>query len=156
MNKQILHQLIINALEAVLDTANKAARQAHETATHVETVAENKYDTFGLEASYLASGQAKRVLQAEQDLRCFRNLPLKNFDEHNEIGFGAYIELTDSQAHKMQLFLSPVAGGISIDYEGKHIAVVTAEAPLGKKLLGASIDDEIVINARQYAVTRLA
>ena len=56
MNKAKLHQTIITALNVVLETSKKAAIQAHETATNGETVAENKYDTFALEASYLAAG----------------------------------------------------------------------------------------------------
>jgi len=34
---------------------------AHETATHEENIAENKYVTLGLEAAYLATGQARRA-----------------------------------------------------------------------------------------------
>ena len=156
MNKHTLHQMIIEALEAVLEAACKAARQAHETATHKEAIAENKYDTFGLEASYLAAGQAKRVLKAEEDLRCFGNLPVKDFDESSEISFGAYVELSDSQGRAMHLFVSPVAGGIAIEYEGLRIGLVTAEAPLGKKLLGANLDDDISHNETHYVITRLA
>ena len=156
MNKQKLHQIILEALEAVLEAASNAARQAHETATHKEAIAENKYDTFGLEASYLAAGQAKRVLKAEEDLRCFANLPVKDFDENSEISFGAYVELSDSQGRAMHLFVSPVAGGIAIEYEGMRIGLVTADAPLGKKLLGASLDDEISHNETHYVITRLA
>lgn len=161
MNKHKLHQLILDALEAVYDAASNAARQAHETATHKETIAENKYDTFGLEASYLAEGQLKRALQAEEDIRRFRNLVVKNFSENDEIGYGAYVELSDQQGQVLHLFVSPVAGGIAIDYDGRRIGLVTAEAPLGKKLLGAGLDDAILFNAKSlneklYQVTRLA
>ena len=61
MNKTTVHQLIIDKLRIDLDVAERAAQTAYETATHEENVAENKYDTLGLEASYLATGQARRM-----------------------------------------------------------------------------------------------
>ncbi len=59
MNKQTVHQLILDKLKIDLDIAERAAQTAYETATHEENIAENKYDTLGLEASYLAAGQAE-------------------------------------------------------------------------------------------------
>jgi hypothetical protein len=58
--------------------AEQAVRAAHETATHEENIAENKYDTLGLEAAYLATGQARRaeaIRQAMADWRQFRPRP---------------------------------------------------------------------------------
>jgi hypothetical protein len=60
MHKPTVHQLILDKLRIDLDIAERAAQTAYETATHEENIAENKYDTLGLEASYLAAGQAKR------------------------------------------------------------------------------------------------
>lgn len=56
MNKQDVLQRIIDKLNIDLDIAERAAQTAYETATHEENIAENKYDTLGLEASYLAAG----------------------------------------------------------------------------------------------------
>ena len=39
---------------AVLELLQRAAQTAYEAATHAENIAENKYDTLGLEASYLS------------------------------------------------------------------------------------------------------
>jgi len=49
MNKQTVHQLILDKLRVDLDIAERAAQTAYETATHEENIAENKYDTLGLE-----------------------------------------------------------------------------------------------------------
>src|SRR3990167_5836127 len=60
LNKaQLLHQVIAH-LETALSQAQQAAQTAYEAATDEENIAENKYDTLGLEASYLATGQARR------------------------------------------------------------------------------------------------
>lgn len=44
----------------------KVARTAHAEATHEESRPEDKYDTRGLEAAYLASGQAKQAAEAKR------------------------------------------------------------------------------------------
>ncbi len=66
MDKFLLRQQVLERLAEDLQQAEQAVRVAHETATHEENIAENKYDTLGLEAAYLATGQARR---AEADAR---------------------------------------------------------------------------------------
>ena len=55
MNKFSLQQQVLKRLAEDLLQAEDAVRVAHETATHAENIAENKYDTLGLEAAYLAA-----------------------------------------------------------------------------------------------------
>ena len=69
MDKQSIAQQVIEHLTGDLSAAEQAARVAHETATHEENIAENKYDTLGLEAAYLAAGQARRVEEIGLTLR---------------------------------------------------------------------------------------
>ncbi len=61
MDKFLLQQRVLKRLAEDLVQVEQAAREAHETATHEENIAENKYDTLGLEAAYLATGQARRA-----------------------------------------------------------------------------------------------
>ena len=81
MNKYAVHTLILEKLGVDLDIAQRAAQTAYETATHEENIAENKYDTLGLEASYLATGQARRVEEIKQALTLCQNLPVRPYDE---------------------------------------------------------------------------
>ena len=69
MNKTHLIAQIIAALEHDLDVVTRAAQSAYEAATAEENIAENKYDTLGLEASYLATGQARRSAEIRQALQ---------------------------------------------------------------------------------------
>lgn len=85
MDKKKLLRLITEKLAADLEVAVRAAQTAHETATHEENVAENKYDTLGLEAAYLAAGQSRRVEEIRQALGLYRNLVLRDFDEEQGI-----------------------------------------------------------------------
>jgi hypothetical protein len=63
MNKQTVHQLILDKLRRSRHRGTRRADR-YETATHEENIAENKYDTLGLEASYLAAGETGRGNQA--------------------------------------------------------------------------------------------
>ena len=54
MDKFLLQQQVLQRLSEDLLQAEEAVREAHETATHEENIAENKYDTLGLEAAYLS------------------------------------------------------------------------------------------------------
>ena len=78
MDKFLLQQQVLERLAEDLLQAEQAVRAAHETATHEENIAENRYDTLGLEAAYLATGQARRaeaIRQAMATWRRFRPSP---------------------------------------------------------------------------------
>ena len=60
MDKQSLHQALLMRLRADLELLERAAHTAREAATHEESKAENKYDTRGLEASYLGRRAGSR------------------------------------------------------------------------------------------------
>ena len=61
MDKLLQQQQVLERLAEDLLQAEEAARAAHEAATQEEKIAENKYDTLGLEAAALATGQARRA-----------------------------------------------------------------------------------------------
>ncbi|WP_141063750.1 GreA/GreB family elongation factor [Pseudomonas lactucae] len=153
MNKHAVHQLILEKLTADLCIAQRAAQTAYETATHEENIAENKYDTLGLEASYLAAGQAKRVEEIKQALALCQNLQLRAYDERRGIEIGTLMGLEDENGRQQWLFLAPDAAGLKVDVVGQPVTVITPRSPLGKSLLGKCIDDEVeiqVAGARQH------
>lgn len=157
MNKQTVHQLILDKLKIDLDIAERAAQTAYETATHEENIAENKYDTLGLEASYLAAGQARRVEEIRQALALCQNLTLRPYDARRGIQVGTLIALEDEDGREQWLFLGPDAAGLKIALVGQPITVITPRSPLGRGLLGKFEGDEVeivVAGARQqFAVT---
>ncbi|MCX7079997.1 MAG: GreA/GreB family elongation factor, partial [Pseudomonas sp.] len=133
------------------------AQTAYETATHEENIAENKYDTLGLEASYLAAGQAKRVEEIRQALVLCQNLTLRPYDEQQGIQIGTLLGLADDNGNQQWLFLGPDAAGLKVYLVGQLITVITPRSPLGKSLLGKFEGDEVEINVagtrQQFAVT---
>jgi transcription elongation GreA/GreB family factor len=159
MNKHSVHQLILDKLRVALDIAERAAQTAYETATHEENIAENKYDTLGLEASYLAAGQAKRVEEIRHSLALCQNLTLRAYDENRGIEVGALLGLEDEKGREQWLFLAPDAAGLKVDVVGQPITVITPRSPLGKSLLGKCEGDEVEIlvagTRQQFAVTEV-
>ncbi len=134
------------ALKQVHQGAVDAASRAHDTATADENEAENKYDTLGLEAAYLAHGQSQRVAECEADLLAFSKLMAKGGATHQQgISSGALFILKDEQGVEQTLFLGPAAGGLKIRYMGRNVLIITPSAPLGKAVQGCLIDDEVEV-----------
>ena len=148
MNKKALVEKLISKLEAERKALAEAALHTYEAATHEESEAEDQYDTRGLEASYLAGAQAKRVAEVEQALHVLKHLDLRNFSQGQAIAAGALVEL-DHEGKTSFCLLLPMAGGLSIDHEGHHIQVITPKSPLGEALVGRSIGDVAVIDVGQ-------
>lgn len=151
MNKPQLHRLIVAALERDLAIAQRAAQTAYETATHEENIAENKYDTLGLEASYLATGQARRMAQIAQALNRLRELPISNHRSARGIQLGDYIELETPEGQTRALFLGPDAAGLVVNAQGRAVTVITPHAPLGHALVGKQEGEEISVKVANRA-----
>lgn len=143
MNKNTLRQAIINAIRQDLETATKAADTARETATSKETVAENKYDTFGLEASYLAHGQSKRAAELLQAIDCYESLPFAQFTETEEIALSALVTLNADEKGTKHFFIGPDAGGLKVQWQDIEVMIITPHTPLGRQLIGKQLDDEV-------------
>ena len=147
MNKSILRQAVIEQLSLDLDTARRAAQSAYEAATHKENVAENKYDTLGLEASYLATGQARRMEEIRQALALYQQLTLRPYDDRTGIGMGALITLEAENGNRQWLFLGPEAAGLKLALDERPVTVITPRSPLGRSLLGRHEGDEVQVMA---------
>ncbi len=135
MNKaELLKQIIAKLIEslAVLD---KAARASHEEATHESSKAESKYDTRGLEAAYLAGGQARQAKELMDSIKLYSTLRTKDFPGDQPIDLTALVEL-ESDGTRGTYFLGPKNGGLDIEFSGKEVTVITPESPLGQNLMG--------------------
>jgi len=156
MNKSQLIKTILKELNMVHQSAIKAAQRAYDTATDEANEAENKYDTLGLEASYLAHGQSKRVLECEADLITFKKLPSITFNNKSAVTTGALVGIEDIKGNEQFVFLSPVAGGLKINCQDKEVTLVTSISPLGKALMTHFINDEIEVmiksKKKQYQI----
>ena len=139
----MLQQQVLERLAEDLRQAEQAARAAHETATHEESVAENKYDTLGLEAAYLATGQARRADAIRQALDHWRRFRPRPYDASKGIELGALVCLVDPADKQQQLFLGPAGGSMTLVSGDQLVQVISSEAPLGRAMLGKCEGDEV-------------
>src|ERR1051325_2304099 len=84
---------IVESLADSLGVLDKAARASHAEATHESSKAENKYDTRGLEAAYLAGGQARQARDILDSIQAYESLELKNFVQGDFIDLTALVEV---------------------------------------------------------------
>src|SRR5258705_13741100 len=101
MNKALLLQQIIATLNENLSVLQKAARASHIEATHESSKAENKYDTRGLEAAYLAGGQARQAKEILDSIKLYQSLPLRDFGPDDPIDLTAVVELDADHLQSM-------------------------------------------------------
>ena len=158
MNKRALIKKIIAELTSGLEAYLRAARAAHAEATHEQSKAENKYDTRGLEASYLARGQSKQAAELEAAIAAFEKLDARNYGAGEPIDLGALVEL-ESAGERTLYFIGPKAGGTEVMHQKREVLVITPQSPLGEQLVGRKQRDLLQMNiagARsQYRVTRV-
>ncbi len=138
MDKRALVDLIIAHLTAELGRFANAARSAQAEATNEQSKAENKYDTRGLEASYLAHGQSRQARETEVARQQFANLALRDFGAKDAIDLGALVEINGTL-----YFIGPSAGGTEVTHEGREVLVITPQSPLGQELIGKRCGDRV-------------
>lgn len=141
MNKRAIIKKIVAKLTGELELYFRAAQFARAEATHEQNKAENKYDTRGLEASYLARGQSRQAAELEAAITEFEKLAAKPAESGAPIGLGALIELEHS-GEKTFYFLGPRAGGTEVIHDRKEILVITPQSPLGEQLMGKKQGDQ--------------
>lgn len=151
MDKKKLIEVICNQLQTDLVALKAAALETYAAATGEESKPENEYDTRALEASYLAGAQAKRVLEIEDALTAYKFLEVRNFSNTSPIGPTALIDL-DLDGKKSTVFLLPVAGGMTIKFEGKNILCLSAKSPLGEALVGLKVGDVAIVDKIEHTL----
>ena len=143
MDKTLLQQQVLERLAEDQLQVEQAARAAHETATHEENIAENKYDTLGLEAAYLATGQARRAEAIRRAIANWRQFRPRPYDDGKGIQLGALVCLVDADDKQQLLFLGPDGGSMTLMSDAQRVQVISSEAPLCRALLGKSEGDEV-------------
>jgi len=155
MDKSLLQHLVCQRLEADLELLVNAAEAARQAATHEESKAENKYDTRGLEASYLAAGQSRRVEEIRRALGAWRMLQPRPYDDASGIQLGALVWLEAADGRRQCLLLGPDGAGLKLRQDEQEIVLITAQAPLGRQLLGRGPGDEVQLGQAVWHILRV-
>lgn len=148
-DKRKLHSLLLETLKAELSATLSAAETAKEGATHEDAVAKSKYDTHGLELSYLAGSQFERARLAESKIALLENSLFSEFTEDDEIDIGALVRL-EGKGQKPRFYLiSNIGAGLDLDFQEQKIFVISPESPLGEAIMGRYEGETIESKERQ-------
>lgn len=135
MNKRQVIELIREELHAQFEMVKRACDTAREDATDDESRAESKYDTQGLEASYLAAGQAQRAEELAAAMKMLNAEPFPSYGKSDPIGEGALVEVDLAGEPEWFLF-TPCSGGMVLSAEETEITLLAPGAPLREELMG--------------------
>lgn len=134
--KTSVYRALLEALHEHLSLASAASRDAADYATNEEARAESQWDTQGLEASYLAAGQAHHALEIANAIELLQDLESELLASKSEVQAGALITV-ESQGFRDRYFLVPAGGGQTVRIGDDHeVTTLTLQSPLGRVLLG--------------------
>ena len=142
MSKADLIETVRNELKASLDRLHRAASEARAAATDPGSKAESKYDTRSLEASYLASGQARQAQELGESLRILESWQPVDFAADDAIEAGALVRVSGAGGSSCFL-LVPAAGGLEVEHNGEEVTLLSPASPLYQKLCGLRAGDSL-------------
>ncbi len=168
-DKAELLAVLKRQLEAELAVMEHAHQQSREGATHEEARSEGDKDMRSTEVSYLARGQALRVVELVEGLNKLSMLRARKFSEEDPLAMGALVRLEDQDSGDESCFLlAPAGAGARLSAceagSGKaqalEVVVLTAGSPLGRALLGQRLGDEVELivpaKKRSYVIVEVA
>jgi len=150
MNKTLLVESLRTDLKHRYERAIASLAGAHEAATGADSKAENKYDTRGLEAAYLAAGQAEQAEELQRGLGALEVFEFRDFDFDDEIETGALVE-AEKDDELLYFLLAPAGGGLVLTADtGEMVTVLGPGAPLAIAMKGKTAgiilsDPELII-----------
>ncbi|MGJ8638056.1 MAG: hypothetical protein ACSHYA_01570 [Opitutaceae bacterium] len=144
MDKITFFKALIDTLREELLHAVNASKDAAEYATNEESRAESQWDTQGLEASYLAAGQASQAKQwaeAIEELQSEREDLLK---PNTRVSLGALFTCDFGGSEEI-FFFAGVAGGQVIKVDNLEVTVLNSHSPLAARILGRKAGENFVL-----------
>ena len=124
-----LIQTLIVQLEEKFKILQASALEAKEAATNEESKAENKYDTRGLEASYLAGAQAKRAKNLQDSIYVFSKIKEEELNSTGQVAMYSVLSAeleaenenpdSESQMSEKKFLIVPNQGGLTLELDGQ-------------------------------------
>jgi len=91
---------------------------------------------------YLAQAQQEQIAELQSSLQTLTAFQPKDFTIDDEIALGALVEV-ENEGDLSFYFLAPSGGGLTIDYLGCELTVITPEAQLFQELMGCRLGDSL-------------
>lgn len=135
MDKADVVAALFESLQAELDSALAASQDAAEYATDEESRAESEWDTQGLEASYLAAGQAGQARHWSEAIETVRQSRNDLLAPKEDVSLGALVDC-DLDGSREHFFVAPAAGGQVLTLGDQEVTVITPQSPIAAKIFG--------------------
>lgn len=145
MDKKKIVKALLAELQEELRRQLAAQTTAAEGATHAEARAETKWDTCGLEQSYLARGHARQFEVLAKQVEALRAFVPPDFTGR-PIGVGALAE-AETGGERLLFLLMDCGGGIELSVDGREVTVITPASPVGAALAGRREGDSYSFRA---------
>ncbi len=156
-DKSAVHEAVLAAIKTRLRQTQDNLRRTHAAATHEESRADNKYDTRGLEMSYLATGMTDRVAELRQVLSAYHFWTLP--PRADVVRPGGLVRLIDDDGQALCCYVAPYGSADTVHVDGVQVRVITLKAPLGRALVGKREGDDVIVKvdgvARTWEITAL-
>ena len=144
--------LVLERLKAILheqlESATASQRATQQGVTHEESRPENDKDTRAIEASYLARGQAQRVLELSDALARVNSIALRDVAPGDPAALGCLVQVEDDDG-ALWYVVAPAGGGVRLEVDGVTFTVITPDSPVGRALLGRRVGDDVDIKTPQ-------
>jgi transcription elongation GreA/GreB family factor len=158
MDKHALMRDLTAQLAAEIARAIESAERTRSGAVHEEARPENDKDTRALEASYLARGQAQRVVDLQLCLKQVSFMEVRAFGPDDAIGLSALVRV-ESEADSRWYLFAAAGGGHRLRQGALQVDVVSPESPLGRSLAGKYRGEELTLRSagttREYVIAEL-
>lgn len=154
MDKTRILNAVLHELKTDLERQKAANETASDSATNSESRAESKWDTGGLEASYLARGYARQFEEMVNHLDELRRFDPEEFNGQS-VGLGALVDC-ELDEYVSTFYLLPCCGGMELEFDGKEITIITPESPIGGALMRKTPGDNYALpNGRTGKVIKV-
>jgi len=144
INKAQLLKQVIAAIQSDLDRLESGVELAKAAKFESATRMQSRYDTFGVESSWVADGLATNLSERREALRELCNFRLP--DNPQEVCLGSIVGVGWPYGEVEDLyFILPAGGGLVLPLDGPpgEINVVTPRAPIARKLTKKQLGGEL-------------
>lgn len=150
IDKHEILRLVRDCVSVDLAAMSAAQRLVVDGATHEENKPENDKDTRALEQTYLARGQAQRVVELQDALNQLKALELRAFAADSRVALGALVGIVlDDSSDVVHYFIAPAGGGVRVTVAAAEVRVVTPHSPIARALLGKQVGDDFELRTPQ-------
>ncbi|MDB4537347.1 hypothetical protein N9230_01900 [Akkermansiaceae bacterium] len=142
MTKAEVISILQKQLAEKVGVMKSALAVSNEGSSGDEAKSEGKYDTRAIEAAYLAEAQAEQLTQAEAALDVFQRFEASDYEISDAIGPGALVE-AEVDGDLSFFFLAPTGGGLTTDFLGCELTVITPDSRLYQSLVDKKMGDTL-------------